>query len=57
MLKRIERLCALYLPKKIMYLCFMNIFVHSTSGKYSNTDVSKITAMEVIERWSKDKNV
>lgn len=42
------------LPKKLKYLIFIDIVCHSTSGKYSNTEVPKITAMEAIQRYGDD---
>ena len=42
------------LPKKLIYFCFMHVFAKSTTGKYSNTEVTKLTAMDAITRYSKD---
>jgi|LWDU01.1.fsa_nt_gi hypothetical protein len=43
-----------YLPKKALYFSFIHVLSHSTTGKYSNTDVDEITAIEAIKRFSED---
>ena len=43
------------LPKKLLYFCFMHIMAYSTTGKYSNTIVPDLTAMDAVDRFRKDK--
>jgi hypothetical protein len=42
------------LPKKALYFSFMNVLAHATTGKYSNTNVDELTAIEAIKRFSED---
>lgn len=42
------------LPKVIVYLCFIKVVALATTGKYSNTVVPEITAMEALKRYGED---
>lgn len=42
------------IPKRIQYYCFLNIVAYATSGKYSNTVVPELPAMEALNRFEKD---
>lgn len=45
------------LPKRIVYFCFMQVMVHSTTGKYGTTIVPELTGMGAIDRYGKDNNL
>ncbi len=45
------------LPIKLVYFCAMQVMVHSTIGKYSNTVVPELTGMDAIKRYGDDKGV
>lgn len=46
----VYRWIAARVPKKLRYFIFVDGFAKATCGKYSNTEVGKITAMEVLKR-------
>lgn len=55
--KIVERLAwkiAFLLPKKIVYFATIRLIAHATQGKYGNTLVPELPAMEAVARWSKD---
>lgn len=39
------------LPRSIVYWSFIRVMSHATTGKFSNTDVMSLTALEVMKRW------
>lgn len=39
------------LPKKLVYFCAIRVVSYATTGKYSNTEVPALTAMDAIQRW------
>lgn len=41
------------LPKPLVERCFYRVVAHATVGKYDNTIVPELTAMEAIKRWDK----
>lgn len=45
------------LPKKLLYFSFMQVTVEATTGKYSDTIVPEITAMDVIKRYGDDNGI
>lgn len=45
------------LPVKLVYFCFMSVMCYATTGKYSDTLTSKLTGIEAIDRYAKDKKV
>ena len=46
-----------FIPKRLMYFCFMSIMAHATTGKYSDTVVPDLTGLKAIARFSKDFNL
>jgi len=42
------------LPKTLVYYCATNLVAYSTTGKYSNTIVPEITAMDALKRYADD---
>lgn len=45
------------MSKKLKYLIAIDVIAYSTSGKYGNTIVPEITAMEVVNRYGRDFNI
>jgi hypothetical protein len=41
------------LPKGLVYWCLIRVFAFVTTGEYSDTEVSELTAMEALRRWEK----
>lgn len=39
------------LPKPLVYFASIKLIAHATTGKFSNTEVPKLTAMEALNRW------
>lgn len=39
------------MPKWLVYFCSIRMIANATTGKYSNTEVPKLTAMEALERY------
>ena len=37
-----------WLPKKLIYFCFMHVIVHSTTGKYGDTIVPELSGMYAL---------
>lgn len=46
-----------FLPKKLVYFCFMTVMAHSTTGKYGNTVVPELSGMDAIKRYDDDYNI
>ncbi len=44
---------ALLLPRELIHASFINVVVFATSGKYENTVISTIPAIEALGRWVK----
>jgi len=42
------------LPKSLIYWCMIRGIAYATSGKYGNTIVPELTAMDAIERFDKE---
>lgn len=56
---RIARWFAYHLPPRLVYWAAIRVMVHSTTGKYSQTNPSDVYAIEAIYRFGtsfKDKN-
>jgi hypothetical protein len=48
---------AWHLPRSVVMWCFFRVFGYATSGKYERgTNVSTITAIDVIGRWNDGSN-
>lgn len=43
---------AFSLPKQIAYLSTIRVCAHGTTGKYGNTNVPSVTALEILHRWN-----
>ena len=39
------------LPKNLVYFCAIRVVAYATTGKYSNTIVPELTAMDAVKRW------
>jgi hypothetical protein len=51
-----DRICmwiAWHLPKEVVAWCFSRVVGVATTGKYSNTIVPELTALEALKRWHK----
>ena len=44
---------AFIMPKWLVYFCSIRLVAYGTQGKYSNTIVPDLTAMDAIKRWEK----
>jgi hypothetical protein len=42
---------AWHLPKKLIYFATIRLLVHATTGKYSNTEVPELNAIEALRRF------
>lgn len=45
------------LPNRLRYFAAIDVVAYATTGKYGNTVVTDLTAMEAIRRFEKDKNI
>lgn len=41
------------LPKQLVKWCFVRVTAHATTGKYGDTVVPELTAMDALSRWNK----
>lgn len=41
------------LPKRLVYFCFIQVVAETTTGKYENTLVPSLTAMDAIARFAR----
>lgn len=39
------------LPKKLVMWCAIRLIAYATQGKYSDTVVPELTAMDAIKKW------
>ena len=46
-----------HMPKRLKYLTAIDVIAYATCGKYGNTIVPELTAMDAIKRYGKDKGV
>jgi len=49
-----DRICmwiAWHLPERIVSWCFSRITAVATSGKYSSTVMSELSAIDALKRW------
>lgn len=56
-LTKLIRWIAHRLPARLKYFVFLDVIGYGTCGKYGNTNVHDVTAMEVLKRFSEDKKV
>ena len=45
------------MPKKLKYLIAIDVVAYATTGKYGDTEVPKITAMDAIKRFEDDHDI
>ena len=48
---RVSRWVADHLPKWIIYFATIRLIAYATSGRYSDTGVPKLGAIEAVKRW------
>lgn len=51
------RNAAKLIPKRIKMWAYIDIVAHATTGKYGNTVVPDVTAMEVLKRFTDDEEI
>ncbi len=39
------------LPKNLVHWCAIRLIAYATTGKYSNTVITEIKAVEALRRW------
>ena len=39
------------LPRRLAYWCAIRVIAHATTGKYGNTVVPELRAMDALKRW------
>lgn len=45
------------LPKRLQYFVAIDVMAYATCGKYHDTNVADLTAMEAIRRFEKDHGI
>jgi len=50
-------LLASLVPKKLAYFCAVRVTAYGTTGKYGNTVVPELTAMDALKRYADDHNL
>ena len=45
------------LPKTLVYFCANQLVAFGTTGKYSNTLVPELSAMDALKRYHKDNKI
>ena len=53
---KVSRWLANRLPKWVVYFATIRLIAYATTGKYGNTIVPELGAMEAVQRWE-DKEV
>lgn len=48
---------ARHLPKRLVMWCFIVVTSHATTGKYGKTVVPDLSAMDALDRYSRDNNL
>ena len=51
MTEKIIRAIAWRLPRRLVYWAALRLMAHATQGRYGNTVVPELTAMDALERW------
>jgi len=51
MKEKLQMKLAWLMPKWLVYFCAIRVVAFATMGQYSSTIVSKLSAMDAIERW------
>lgn len=39
------------LPSNLIYFVGIRLWVHATTGKWADTDITKVTGEELVDRW------
>lgn len=42
------------MPKRLIYFCAIQFWVHGTTGKYSGTNTETLTISDALHRYEKD---
>ena len=45
------------LPKRLIYFVVIYVSAETTTGKYGNTIVPKLTLFDALDRFAKDNNI
>ena len=45
------------LPKKLIYICFMNVLAEVTTGAYKHREPGEVLAMDAIKVYAKDHGI
>lgn len=45
------------LPRKLVLWAAVRLIAHATTGKYGNTEVPLLTAMEALKRWDEEVEI
>ena len=48
---KISEWVALHLPKRVVHWCLMRAWSYGVQGKYSHSDVNRVTASTIVKRW------
>jgi hypothetical protein len=48
---------ARHLPKRLIMWSYVDVVAVATTGKYSNTVVPELTAVDAFKRWSDEKGI
>lgn len=54
--EKVQRKIVWLLPRSIVMRAYIRVLAHATSGKWGNTIVADITAMEALKRWDEEAN-
>lgn len=52
--EKVQRKIAWMLPRSIVMWAYIRVVLHATNGKWGNTIVPEITAMDALKRWDED---
>lgn len=51
--EKVQRKIAFMLPRSVVMWAYIRVVLHATNGKWGNTVVPEITAMDALDRWDK----
>lgn len=49
--EKVQRKIAWLLPRSIVMWAYIRVVLHATNGKWGNTVVPEVTAMDALKRW------
>lgn len=52
--EKVQRKIAWMLPRSIVMWAYIRVVLHATNGKWGNTVVPEITAMDALKRWDEN---